>query len=309
MSKMRMGHVAGVSLALLLGAAAIAEAQVEKRRPGVPPVTGRQPTAGQAPAQPAGPQVTGAATQQFTGLLQCCVVEGFESSSEVKGGTYLVVKDTKTGTKHRLKLGGKIGSSASSAKFRPGQTVDMNIQKTRIAITPFPVEESKDNKINGNSAWKMWTDVTVSNNGRVDGKTRIKSAEALRGFTGGVEVLLTDRAGNILHQTDLRTYGVNANSERTKNWNETVSADVINKVRRVAIKHTYEPKNRFAASLGWIQDNAGNISTLMECTAKYLGEDEEEEGGGASQGQPSPSEPTALECVEAGQELAEELGF
>ncbi len=317
MSRVRMCQVAGVSLLMLLAGTKALEAQTAKppakTRAGVPGTVPSQPTTG---GQRTGSQVNTSTVELAEGmLLPCCVVQGFESSSELKGGTFLVVKDTKTGAMHRLKMAGKVGSSSSSAKFRPGQTVDMNMKKTLVAITPFPVEDEKRSQINGNSAWVMRTSITVSNNGRVDGKTKIKSAEALRGFTGGVEVLLTDRSGNILHQTNLRTYGVNANSERTKNWSETVSADVINKTRRVAIKHSYEPKNRFAASLGWIRDNADDISTVMQCVAKYSGDQEEEKpapgGGGisSSHGSGASLEPTHLECVEAAEELAEELGF
>ena len=326
MSRMRMGQVAGVSLALLLGAATIAEAQVEKRRPGVPPVIGRQPAAGQ---QPAGPPGSAVVTQVPNILLPCCVVQGVEkdlSPSRVgkaipdrvglKGmGNFLVVKHTNTGKVERLRVSG-----ASSAKYRPGQLVDMSLDKTRMAVTVFPVLAEKESKIKGKTSWKMWTDVTVSNNGRIDGKTRIKSSEAVRGFTGGMEYLLTDRAGNILYHSRLRKWGVDGEAEpgsdndRTVRWDDAVTPQVLNKMRAVVIHHSYEPKVRLAAGLSWIRDNWDEIYTIYKCTVKYLGEDEEQTEApppppGQNQTQPPVTEPSGLECLEAGEHLAEEGGM
>lgn len=326
MSKMRMGHAAGVSLALLLGAAAIAEAQVGKPRPSVPPVIRTQPAAGQPPT---GPQVAAGTTQVANLLLPCCVVEGVESDAvprpgvgaiSLKGtGGVLVIRHTSTGQLERLRVSG-----ANSAKYRPGQAVAMNLDKTALAITPFPVTDSKESKINGNSSWKMWTEVTVSNSGRIDGKTRIKSSEAARGFTGGVEVVLTDRAGNIQHQTQLRTYGVNGTamggkSERTENWSETVPAEALNKVSAVVVYHSYEPKFRLAAGLGWIKDNWKVVVKVYKCGKALLAEDEPgavasappppPPSGQPTSSQPPPSDTSMMECVEATQELAESLGY
>ncbi|MDQ3223113.1 MAG: hypothetical protein M3Q75_06545 [Gemmatimonadota bacterium] len=329
MSTMRMGHVAGVSLALLLGAAAIVEAQVEKRRPGgvAPPVTGRQP----APAQQSGPQVATGGTQMANIMLPCCVVEGVEKDVGPKGklgkaipqrtGGVLVVKDIKTGQVYRMRVSG-----ASSAMYRAGQLVERTLDGTRIAVTPFPVKDSKESKIKGKSSWKMWTDVTVSNSGRIDGKTKIKSSEAARGFTGGVEVVLTDRAGNILHQTQLRTYGVNGTamggqSSRTVNWNETVSPDALNKVRAVVIHHSYEPKVRLAAGAEWLKNNWDVVVKVYKC-GKELWAGSSEDGQqptgspappppapGQSTTQPPASDSSILECLDATQQLADSLGY
>ena len=109
---------------------------------------------------------------------------------------------------------------------------------------------------------KTW--VTVSNNGRIDGKTRLKSAEAVRGFTGGVEVLLTDRAGNILHQTDLRDYGSQSQQDpnRELEWRQP-PLRLSTRSGAVVIHQTYEPKVRVAAGLGWIKDHWDEIYALQ----------------------------------------------
>lgn len=131
-----------------------------------------------------------------------------------------------------------------------------------------------------------------------------------------MEVLLTDRAGNILHQTDLRKFGIQPaglgnTREENKTWNETVSADVINKVRTIAIKHSYEPTIAFAASIAWLREHADDISTTMKCIQKYSGQEEEEQEvvGGPDQNQESSSGPTVLECAEAAEDLGEGVLF
>jgi hypothetical protein len=274
-------------------------------------------------------------------LLPCCVVQEVDPAS----GT-LVVRNTATGALHNVKVPGlKVPGvagpravagrdrpgqparqrPAQSKRYRPGQLVEMNIDNTALAITPFPIKESKENKIR-RSSWKMWTDVTVSNDGRIFGKTRTKSSEAARGFTGGVEVYLFDRQNIPVHRTKLRTYGVNGtamggDSDRTETWSETVPIDSINKVKSVAIYHSYEPKNRFVPALEWIKDNRVLMVKVYKCI-KSLVPDEEATpetpapppppppAGGQDPALPPPSEDTSLwECAEAGTELAEQLGY
>ena len=204
----------------------------------------------------------------------------------------------------------------------------MNLARTAIAITPFPINDEKvRSKINGKSSWRMTTEVTVSKNGRIDGKTKTKSSEAMRGFTGGVEVLLTDRAANILYQTRLRTYGVNGTamggkSERNETWSETAPAEAINKVSAVVIYHSYEPKVKLAAGIGWIKDNWDLVAKVFKCGAELLAagnEDGQQPTGspppppppatGQTTTQPPPSGTSTLECVEATVELADSLGY
>jgi len=202
----------------------------------------------------------------------------------------------------------------------------MDIQKTRLAITPFPVEEYKRKKINGNSSWVMKTWVVVSKDGRLDGKTNIKSSEAARGFTGGVEVVLTDRAGNIVYQSNLRKYGVNGTamggkSERTINWDETVPPDALDKVRAVVIHHSYEPKVRLAAGIGWIKENWKLVHKVYKCGKELYDmamEDSSRPEGQAPPPAPPPGQPTTqpppagnslMGCLESTSELAEELGY
>jgi hypothetical protein len=329
-----MRDIAGTCLGLLLAGGTLLEAQVVKPRPG------RIVTSNPA-QQPSGQLST--TTQLATGvMLPCCVVEGIDARTGD-----LLVKDTKSGEVHKIKLGrasgsggtGAVASAATSSgstvskslvkatsRFRTGQRVDMDIQKTRLAITPFPVSEYKRKKINGNSSWVMKTWVVVSKDGRMDGKTNIKSSEAARGFTGGVEVVLTDRAGNIVYQSKLRTYGVNGTamggkSERTINWDETVPPEALNNVRAVVIHHSYEPKVRLAAGINWIKENWKLVHKVYKC-GKELYDTAMEDGtkpeGSTPPPPPPPGQPTTqsppagnslMGCLESAGELAEELGY
>ncbi len=326
MAMARRYYGAGISLVLLMAGAGSLYAQGNKPRlPGRIGVPDRGATTQPATTQqPSGSQV--ANSELAVGLLlPCCVLERVEEPTSLRArGRVLVLKNSSTGELHRVTVPGKASSAAGGPKYRPGQRVDMNIQKTALAITPFPVEEYKKKSINGNSAWVMRTWVTVSNNGRIDGKTRTKSAEAARGFTGGVEVLLTDRAGNILHQTRLRTYGVNGTamggkSDRTENWSETVSAETLNKVRAVVIHHSYEPKVRLAAGVGWIKDNWKVVHKVYKCGKELYDVATSDSSGGqpAPPPPPAPGQPTTqppadnstLECLEATADLLNNLGY
>jgi hypothetical protein len=53
----------------------------------------------------------------------------------------------------------------------------------------------------------MKTDITISNNGPIDGVTRIWTAKQWQGFTGAAAVALTDSDGNVLYVTEPHSYG------------------------------------------------------------------------------------------------------
>ena len=141
MAKVRMwiAHVAGISLTLLLAGTTMLEAQGGKPRPrvGVP----ARDAAGPPAAQPQGSQVNPTIALAPGVLLACCVVEGVDP----KTGN-LLVKNTGSGQIQSVKVGpkagtvGVTGSAATAAKYRPGQLVDMNVAKTAMVVTAFPVK-------------------------------------------------------------------------------------------------------------------------------------------------------------------------
>ncbi len=103
---------------------------------------------------------------------------------------------------------------------------------------------------------RMKTDITISNNGRIDGVTRIWTAKQWQGFTGAVAVALTDVDGNILHVTEPHSYGVSCKrcpgpSDRTQGWTDAVPSNVLSQVRKYAIIQTTNPRDRWRE---WLRD-------------------------------------------------------
>jgi hypothetical protein len=138
---------------------------------------------------------------------------------------------------------------AGSGGFDPNQT------QVRIASSKsFPLRGSEFTELGDHR--RMKTDVTISNNGRIDGVTRIWTAKQWQGFTGAAAVVLTDADGNILHVTEPHSYGVNCkrcpgSSDRTQGWTDTVPSNVLSQVRKYAIIHTTNPRDRWRE---WLRD-------------------------------------------------------
>jgi hypothetical protein len=108
---------------------------------------------------------------------------------------------------------------------------------------------------------RMETSITISNNGRIDGRTRTWTAHKTKGFTGGVAVVLMDASGNILHVTQEERYGVNCKrcpgpSDRTVQWAQTVPANLISQVRGYAIVHAH--------SSSGLQRQIGNARSIYQ---------------------------------------------
>jgi hypothetical protein len=203
-------------------------------------------------------------------LLPCCTIESLDP-----GAGMLALKNSASGERRSVQT--------PPTNYRLGQLVDLNTPGTAMALTPFPVKYQKENpKMHQNDAWKMRSTVAISAEGRIDGQTRIESSDPQQGFTGGVEVLLLDRSFNVLHHTNLRTYGVDANSARTVNWHETVPPTAVNKVRTVVLHHSHDPKVRLAAGVEWLKANSKDVSVVLACTP--LADD-----GGGRRGARTPS--------------------
>lgn len=115
------------------------------------------------------------------------------------------------------------------------------------ADLPLKVDES-DGSVGGNEGWNMKTKVTVSDNGRIDGVTKVICTSDLQGFTGGVVLHLVDSEGNVLHRTSLQTAGVDAtpfSDEKVRKlvWDEEYPADVKDQIHDVKIHHQHAPKS------------------------------------------------------------------
>lgn len=130
---------------------------------------------------------------------------------------------------------------------------------------PFPLKGSKLTELGDHR--RMETNITISNNGRIDGVTRIWTAAKWTGFTGSVAVAITDRAGNRLYVTNPQSWGVDCKrcpgpSNRTQSWADTVPANVLNQVGGYAIIHTTNPKSRWRSWLSDAKEAVGEIKAI-----------------------------------------------
>lgn len=250
-------------------------------------------------------------------LLPCCKVTNVDAAKNM-----ITVQDNKTGKVIRMRLGSskpRLQHRPGTKKYRRGQTVYMNDQGNLAAVTTFPVSFTKKNKIEKSSR-TMETTVILSDSGRMDGRTKIKTSEALRGFTGGVQVVVTDLGGNQLYTTKMRTYGVdgtanpNNNSSRTEKWTEQVPTEALDKAAALVIWHSHEPKNRIPGAVEWVKDNWDCFVVLYKLLKTEDGGAQPGGGQPGSQplvlpggGQPGGGQPGGLTDEEWGPAPANEL--
>ncbi len=129
----------------------------------------------------------------------------------------------------------------------------------------FPLQGSQFTELGDHR--RMETSVTISNNGRVDGVTRIWTDKQLKGFTGAVAVVITDSAGNVLHVTVPQSYGVDCrrcpgSSDRTQQWSDAVPSNVLGRVGGYAIIHTTNPRDRWRDWLSTAREAATEVRAI-----------------------------------------------
>ena len=152
-------------------------------------------------------------------------------------------------------------SSASSLVIVSSPTFATNLQLHITDITSshssqpilaqsqhFPLRGSRFTELGDHR--RMETSITISNNGRIDGVTRTWTAKQWQGFTGSVAVVITDRAGNVLHVTNPQSWGVDCRrcpgpSDRTQGWTDAVPRNVLDRVGGYDIRHTTSPRDRW----------------------------------------------------------------
>ena len=179
----------------------------------------------------------------------------------LRGQQVITARENLTGTISTTKR----TVSRFAPKFRIGETVYKNRQGD-MSAAQFPIKKSKEERIKGGH---MHSDVTLSDNGRIDGVTRTWTSDELNGFEGGVVVAVTDLSLNILWVTPLHKWGINghsvpgASSDVTRSWSETVPADVMNKAAFIAIIQMDSPTDKIKKFLGDVKADAALILPLV----------------------------------------------
>ncbi|MGB3403002.1 MAG: hypothetical protein WBA77_09945 [Microcoleaceae cyanobacterium] len=115
-------------------------------------------------------------------------------------------------------------------------------------MTSFPISGTKKDRLSRGK--HMETSFTLDSAGKLRARTKTWSTSETTGFTGGVIVVLTDENKNELWFSEIHRYGVNGKwvpggpDERIESWEESVSTDILSRVRAYAIIHQHTPTNR-----------------------------------------------------------------
>lgn len=132
----------------------------------------------------------------------------------------------------------------------------------------FPLIGSKEEEEVGRKFF-MKTDITISDTRRIDGVTRTWTTRTTSGFVGVVEVILTDKDGNILYITSQQRFAVEGkwigSSDRTDSWSVDIPADVpMDKITGYAIVQRNSPPRSFLETLGSIRKVAEAINDIIK---------------------------------------------
>jgi hypothetical protein len=141
--------------------------------------------------------------------------------------------------------------------------------ESSTANKSFPLRGSEFTELGDHR--RMKTSIIISNNGRIDGVTRIWTAKQLEGFTGDVAVVITDSTGIVLYVTEPHSYGVDCRrcpgpSDRTQKWADTVPSNILSQVGGYAILHTTNPRNRWR---DWLQDAREAAQKIREIKKEF----------------------------------------
>ena len=143
------------------------------------------------------------------------------------------------------------------------------VAATTLPAFAFPLRGSRFTELGDHR--RMETNVTISNNGRIDGVTRIWTAAKWVGFTGSVAVALMDKNKNVLYVTEPKSYGVDCKrcpgpSNRTQQWADAVPSSLLSNVRGYAIIHTTNPKSRWRS---WLKDARDGVAEAKSIYSQF----------------------------------------
>ena len=157
---------------------------------------------------------------------------------------------------------GSFASSAFSAPAPQNAVVEMAQQQTLIAQNQISLPatgERRDNVAVGT----MYTKFTLNPDGTLNVNTEVRNRHRIKGFTGGVAIVLTDIKGETIWNSEQQQYGINPRytsrkeKVRNENWSARVPLDVLSQVAGHAIIQEHTPRDRFGE---WLKTPAGQLA-------------------------------------------------
>jgi hypothetical protein len=137
------------------------------------------------------------------------------------------------------------------------------------AVPSFPLTGSAPETRVGREQY-IETNIIISNTRRIDGVTRTRTTRNTNGFVGVVEVILTDKDGNILFVTPQQRFAVEGKlipgpSDRTDRWLVDIPANVpLDKITGYVIVQRNSPPRSFLDTLGGLQKAAEEIKGIIK---------------------------------------------
>lgn len=139
---------------------------------------------------------------------------------------------------------------------------------TVYAATGAPIKKCSSNV--SVASGKMHACVTLSKSGRVDSTINTWTANSLKGFTGGFTAFFVDKKGNIVDQTKLYKYGVDAktpftNYDRTDRQVDNIGAADYKKTAKIFIVLEHTPSDswnrliKFTSGLAEVGQNVAKF--------------------------------------------------
>ncbi|WP_426519550.1 hypothetical protein ACPPVQ_05805 [Diaminobutyricibacter sp. McL0618] len=118
----------------------------------------------------------------------------------------------------------------------------------------------------------MSSSATLDAQGALSVQTHIWSVQWLKGFTGGVQVVVGDVNGNIIATSPLQQYGVDGTmttlpSSRTVNWMAALGPAAAANGHTLKILHMWSPKNRLGIDIPKIETTVKTIAELIAAIA------------------------------------------
>lgn len=143
----------------------------------------------------------------------------------------------------------------------------------------FPIRATEDQPPPTMSdAVEMSTTCSLSNNGRLSGRTVIKNKLAFQGATVGVVVRMLDKRGNVLDAIPAGSWGYDGTafglfkpSARDERWDLHIDAAVAAQTHSLELLQVPAPKERWHAILAEVQDRTKSLTEAYEEISKILG--------------------------------------